>query len=70
MHNEQIVSDAIRKLNLTRVIVAHRAETVRSADRVIHLGGPVMPPPRPSAALDAAGQPCSRPIVLVPDRQA
>jgi ATP-binding cassette subfamily B protein RaxB len=70
MHNEQIVSDAIRKLNLTRVIVAHRAETVRSADRVIHLGGAVIPPPRPSAALDAAGQPCSRPIVLAPDRQA
>ncbi len=36
--NEQIVNDSIRKLAITRVIVAHRKETIESADRVIRLG--------------------------------
>jgi ATP-binding cassette, subfamily B, bacterial CvaB/MchF/RaxB len=31
------VSDAIRSLNLTRIIIAHRAETIASAERVIVL---------------------------------
>jgi ATP-binding cassette subfamily B protein RaxB len=38
---ERQVSDAIRSLDLTRVIVAHRPETIASADRVIVLGGEV-----------------------------
>jgi ATP-binding cassette, subfamily B, bacterial CvaB/MchF/RaxB len=36
---EKQVSDAIRQLNLTRVIVAHRPETIASADRVFYLDG-------------------------------
>lgn len=36
---ERQVSEAIRKLNLTRVIIAHRPETIASADRVLHLAG-------------------------------
>ncbi len=36
--NERRVNDNIRDLNITRVIVAHRQETIRSADRVIELG--------------------------------
>jgi len=34
---EKQVSEAIRHLKLTRVIVAHRPETIASADRVFHL---------------------------------
>jgi len=36
---ERSVNEAVRKLNLTRVIVAHRAETIATADRVIKLAG-------------------------------
>jgi ATP-binding cassette subfamily B protein RaxB len=35
--NEKLVSSAIRSTRLTRIIVAHRPETIRSADRVINL---------------------------------
>jgi ATP-binding cassette subfamily B protein RaxB len=35
--NERLVGDAVRRLALTRVIVAHRPETIRSADRQIML---------------------------------
>jgi ATP-binding cassette subfamily B protein RaxB len=35
--NEQAVSAAIRATQVTRIIVAHRPETIRSADRVIDL---------------------------------
>ena len=35
---ERVVNDAIRALNITRVIIAHRPETIASADRVIKLG--------------------------------
>ncbi|GFE88590.1 peptidase domain-containing ABC transporter [Steroidobacter agaridevorans] len=35
--NEGAVSAAIRYTQVTRIIVAHRAETIRSTDRVIHL---------------------------------
>jgi ATP-binding cassette subfamily B protein RaxB len=36
---ERCVNEAVRKLKLTRVIVAHRSETIASADRVIKLAG-------------------------------
>lgn len=32
---ERLVSNAVRKLDLTRVIIAHRPETIASADRVL-----------------------------------
>jgi ATP-binding cassette subfamily B protein RaxB len=35
--NERAVNAAIRATQVTRIIVAHRPETIRSADRVIHL---------------------------------
>jgi ATP-binding cassette, subfamily B, bacterial CvaB/MchF/RaxB len=35
---ERRVNDAIRQLKLTRIIIAHRPETIASADRVIDLG--------------------------------
>jgi ATP-binding cassette subfamily B protein RaxB len=37
INNEQLVSQAIRATQLTRIIVAHRPETIRTADRVIDL---------------------------------
>lgn len=38
MANERAVNAAMRRLNITRIIVAHRPETIASADRVIDLG--------------------------------
>jgi len=35
--NEQAIGAAIRALRMTRIIVAHRPETISSADRVINL---------------------------------
>jgi ATP-binding cassette, subfamily B, bacterial CvaB/MchF/RaxB len=44
MHREGTVNDAIRTIQVTRIIVAHRPETIRSADRIIVLEqGKVMP---------------------------
>jgi len=37
IERERIVNANIRKLNLTRVIVAHRPETIASAARVVVL---------------------------------
>lgn len=39
IRNEELVNDAIRKLSLTRLIIAHRPQTIASADRVLELGG-------------------------------
>jgi len=36
---ERWVNDAVRKLNLTRIIIAHRPETIASADRVLVMHG-------------------------------
>jgi ATP-binding cassette subfamily B protein RaxB len=35
--NERKVSEAIRHMNLTRIILAHRSETIATADRVINV---------------------------------
>ena len=40
VERERCVSAAVRALAVTRIIVAHRAETIASADRVIRLGEP------------------------------
>ncbi len=36
-HNEQLVNHAVREMRLTRVIVAHRPETIATADRVLRM---------------------------------
>jgi len=36
---ERLVNEAVKQLNLTQVIVAHRPETIASADRVLVLTG-------------------------------
>lgn len=35
--NERLVNDTVKKLNLTRIIIAHRPETIAMANRVIYL---------------------------------
>lgn len=35
--SEKVVNHAIRSLNITRIIIAHRASTIESVDRVIYL---------------------------------
>lgn len=35
--SERHVNSAIKNMNITRVIVAHRETTLRTADRVIHI---------------------------------
>jgi ATP-binding cassette subfamily B protein RaxB len=39
VRKERAVNEAIRSLHLTRIIIAHRPETIASADRVIVLQG-------------------------------
>jgi ATP-binding cassette subfamily B protein RaxB len=39
LHNERSVNEAVRGMNLTRVVVAHRPETIAMADRVVTLAG-------------------------------
>nr|WP_219626622.1 peptidase domain-containing ABC transporter [Stenotrophomonas maltophilia] len=48
---EQAVSIAVRELNLTRIIVAHRPETIASADRVLVLEGGRVVQEFPSSAM-------------------
>lgn len=37
VERERLINDAVRAMNITRIIVAHRPETIRSADRVVRL---------------------------------
>lgn len=39
LHRERRVNDAVRQLRLTRLVVAHRRETIAAADRVLVLEG-------------------------------
>lgn len=51
--NEQLVNAAIRRLDVTRVIVAHRPETIASADRVLVMEqGRMVQELRPQPACD------------------
>lgn len=48
--NEQAVNAAVKRLELTKVIVAHRPETIASADRVLVMdGGRIVQEVRPQA---------------------
>lgn len=49
VQRERLVNAAVRNLDLTKVIIAHRPETIASADRVLEVrGGGVAPVPRPA----------------------
>jgi ATP-binding cassette subfamily B protein RaxB len=39
---ESIVNNAVKQLNITRIIIAHRPETIRSADKVVSLNQGMM----------------------------
>ncbi|WP_374013712.1 peptidase domain-containing ABC transporter [Pseudoxanthomonas koreensis] len=54
MANERLVNDAVKSLALTKVIVAHRPETIASADRVLVMaGGRIVQEFQPCAAQEA-----------------
>ncbi|XQA79057.1 peptidase domain-containing ABC transporter [Xanthomonas sacchari] len=49
--NESAVNDAIKRLELTRIMIAHRPETIASAGRVVKLvNGALWPSPAPVSA--------------------
>ena len=52
---ERLVNDAVEALTLTRVIVAHRPETIASADRLLVLGGGRIVEQRHPETLEVAG---------------
>lgn len=53
--NEQLVNAAVKQLEVTKVIVAHRPETIASADRVLVMhGGKIVQEVRPEPAQVAA----------------
>ena len=37
IYNEKQINTAIKRMNITRIIIAHRPETIRSADRIVLL---------------------------------
>jgi len=39
VHRESLINESVRRLPLTRVVVAHRPQTIASADRVVVLEG-------------------------------
>jgi len=65
VERERLVNEAVRRLRLTKVIIAHRPETIASADRVLVLHGgrivqevrPPRPPTPPPVAPAAAPTP-------------
>jgi ATP-binding cassette subfamily B protein RaxB len=53
VERERLVNDAVRQLDLTRIIIAHRPETIASADRVLVMHeGAIMRELRSSAPQD------------------
>ena len=61
VQKERAVNEAIRSLNLTRIIIAHRPETIASAERVIVLqGGKVAQDLRRVPARDTRPAPSGR----------
>lgn len=50
VERERLVNDAVRRLKLTKLIIAHRPETIASADRVLVMhGGRIVQEYRPTA---------------------
>lgn len=59
---ERLVNEAVRQLKLTKVIVAHRPETIASADRVLVMeAGRITQELRPQAQTQAPAQPVAEP---------
>jgi ATP-binding cassette subfamily B protein RaxB len=54
IHNERLVNDAVKQLNITKIIIAHRPETIASADRVLVMqGGKIVQDTRQSSLAKA-----------------
>jgi energy-coupling factor transporter ATP-binding protein EcfA2 len=78
--NETAINIAIKRLSITRVIVAHRASTLAMTDRVVQLGSiqeskiaafpqfarPASDPPKEPEAPPAAPAPSSAPAPAAP----
>ena len=57
---EKVVNEAVRRLRVTKIIVAHRPETIASADRVLVMhGGRIVQEIRPPAATPSDDAPAS-----------
>lgn len=37
INNERVINDNLRQLNITKIMVAHRQETLNTADSVVYL---------------------------------
>ena len=37
INNERVINDNLRQLNITKIMVAHRQETLNTADNVVYL---------------------------------
>lgn len=58
LQNENRINESLKRLNITRVIIAHRPETIRSADRVFDIRTGrilVLPQGEPAAEVQTAG---------------
>ncbi len=61
--SERLVNDAVRQLRLTRLIIAHRPETIASADRVLVMEqGRVVQELRAPPSAPAGGTPTAAPL--------
>ena len=53
VERERWVNEAVRRLKLTRILIAHRPETIASADSVLRMAnGTMLPPPHAERARD------------------
>lgn len=69
VERERRVNDAVRRLRLTKLIIAHRPETIASADRVLVMqGGRIVqelrPQPAPAASPGPPAAPAEAPLVV------
>jgi ATP-binding cassette subfamily B protein RaxB len=55
VEREKAVNDALRTLRVTRIVIAHRPETIKAADRVITLQGGTILQEKASRLLSAEG---------------
>jgi ATP-binding cassette subfamily B protein RaxB len=60
LDNERSVNEAVRAMQLTRVIVAHRPETIAMADRVVEMAGGRIVADSDAPADAPAGRPAAR----------
>jgi ATP-binding cassette subfamily B protein RaxB len=70
VERERLVNDAVKQMQVTRIIIAHRPETIHSADRVVVMhGGRIVQTFRPRDLLrpaEAGQHPLSQPQAQTP----